>query len=243
MEELVFPHLKNVMTVSDSIAERYEKEYSILPVTIRNCAVGSIESSKYSKPELGINPGHLLLILQGAGIKTDRGGEELIEAISITEEVSLLIVGSGDILQLLKEKVKISGLNDRVKFIPKIPCLDLMKYTRSADAGLSLDKNTNLNHVFSLPNKLFDYINAGIPVVASDLVEIKKILVGHNCGIIIPEVSPSEISKAVKKLRDDPSLLAELKHNAVIASMSVNWEIESVKVRAFYKDVLERHFI
>lgn len=242
IERFVFPHLKYIMTVSDSIAKRYESEYSIRPVTIRNFSPNPSERSKYSKSELGINPGNLLLILQGAGINIDRGGEELIEAVNITEGVSLLIVGSGDILQLLKDKVRALDLGDRVKFIPKIPWFELMKYTRSADAGISVDRCTNLNHEFSLPNKVFDYISSGIPVVASDLCEIKKLLVKHNCGIIIPEVSPAEISKAIKKIRDDSSLLDELKQNAIIASKSVNWEVESIKVRAFYKVILEKYF-
>lgn len=239
IERSVFPHLKYVMTVSDSIAELYEKEYSKRPLTVRNCSAKLIDNSRYSKIEMGIDPGHLLLILQGAGINIDRGGAELIDAVNDTENVSLLVVGSGDLLPELKNKVSALNLTGRVKFVPKLPWEGLMKYTRSADAGISIDRNTNLNYKLSLPNKLFDYINAGIPVIASDLHEIKKILIEYDCGIIIPEVNPPEISSAIKKLRDDPRLLALLKQNALVASQSINWENESLKVRAFYEAVLE----
>jgi glycosyltransferase involved in cell wall biosynthesis len=176
--------------------------------------------------------------LQGAGINIDRGGEELIDAIKLTEDVSLLIIGSGDLLQLLKDKVSALDLADRIKFIPKIHWPELMKYTRSADAGISVDRNTNLNYEFSLPNKLFDYISAGIPVIASDLHEIKKIVLGNNCGIIIPEVNPLEISKAISNLRENPELLAELKLNAINASKSVSWEVEEIKVKEFYRPII-----
>jgi glycosyltransferase involved in cell wall biosynthesis len=239
IERFIFPNLKYVLTVSDSIADLYEKEYSVRPLTVRNCSLNSSDLGQYSKTEIGIHPDHLLLILQGTGINTDRGGEELIDAIKITENVSLLIIGSGDLLQLLKQKVNELGLDERVKFISKIPWDQLIKYTRSADIGISVDRNTNVNYEFSLPNKVFDYISAGIPVIASDLKEIRKIVIENSCGLIIPEVTPLEISKAIIKLRDDEGLLLQLKKNAVEASKSVNWETESLKVNELYKSILQ----
>ena len=238
IEKLIFPHLRYVMTVSNSIATQYEKEYNIRPYTVRNCSKGAGYIIPYSRNETGIDPGHLLLILQGAGINIDRGGEELIEAIRQTEQVSLLVVGSGDLLEVLKKRVVELDLTGRVKFIPKVPWEVLIRYTKSADAGLSLDKNTNLNYKFSLPNKMFDFISAGIPVLASDLTEVKNIVLEYKCGIIIPSVTPEEISTAIRELRDNRNLLSELKINSVNASESVNWENESSKVTEFYKDIL-----
>jgi glycosyltransferase involved in cell wall biosynthesis len=235
---MIFPHLKNTMTVSDSVAAQYETEYGIRPVTVRNCSRKTNAIIPYLREELGIGKDHLLLILQGTGINVDRGGEELIEAVRQTDKVSLLIVGSGDLLSTLKERVKELDLSDRVKFISKVPWEELIRYTKSADAGLSIDKDTNINYRFSLPNKLFDYISAGIPVIASDLPGIKKIITENKCGIIIPKVTPEEISIAMKELRDNKDLLTELKRNAIIASESINWEKESSKIIEFYNRVL-----
>ncbi len=237
IEKMIFPRLKYVMTVSDSISMQYESQYGIRPVTIRNCARSSAEIKGYPKKELGISDDHLLLILQGGGINIDRGGEELIEAINRIEKVSLMIAGSGDVLPVLKEKVKSLSLSDRVRFIPKQTLNELIKYTKSADVGLSLDKDTNLNYRFSLPNKLFDYISAGIPVITSDLPEVKKIVEESGCGIIIQDVTPEELSQAIIKLRDDRVLLNKLKQNAVIASGTLNWDLESKKVVDFYKNI------
>ncbi len=239
IERSVFPDLKYVMTVSDSIAIQYEREYGLRPVTVRNCSVVTGDIITYTRVELGINPGSLLLILQGTGINIDRGGEELIDAVNLTPDVSLLIVGSGDQFEYLSRKVTTLGLKERIRFIPKCTWLSLMKYTISADAGLSLDKNSNLNYKFSLPNKLFDYIGAGIPVIASDLTEISGILSEFKCGIVIPEVTPEEISKAIIALRDNHALLSELKRNAAIASQSLNWETESQKVVTLYSSILK----
>ncbi|MDQ1296937.1 MAG: hypothetical protein QG611_916 [Bacteroidota bacterium] len=238
IEKMIFPRLKNVMTVCDSIAEKYESQYGIRPLTVRNISRSAENIPGYSRDELGIAKEHLLLILQGGGINTDRGGEELIETLNVTDNVSLLIVGSGDVLETLKKRTEELNLSGRVRFIPKVPWYEMLKYTKSADAGVSLDKDTNPNYKFSLPNKLFDYISAGIPVIASDLIEIRRIVVENNCGIIIPSVTIDEISNAVKKLRDDRDLLNQLKQNAVNASKYLNWEKESEKVIDFYSAVL-----
>lgn len=238
IEKMIFPHLKNIMTVNNSIAMLYANEYGTRPVTVRNCSRETTGILPYSKEELDINKDHLLLILQGTGINVDRGGEELIESISMTHNVTLLIVGSGDMLPALKEKVKVFNLSQRIKFIPKVPWEEMIRYTKAADAGLSLDKDTNINYRFSLPNKLFDYIAAGIPVITADLPEVTRILSEHKCGIIIPEVNPEEICKAIRMIRDNHNTLSELKLNAVIASKSVNWKTESEKVIEFYKNLL-----
>ena len=238
IEKSVFTRLKHVMTVSDSIARLYESEYGLKPATVRNCSMKTEQIIAFSREELEIDPNHLLLILQGTGINIDRGGSELIDAVNFTDSVSLLIVGDGDQFMFLKEKVSILGLTDRIKIIPKCPWITLMRYTRSADAGLSLDKNSNLNYQFSLPNKLFEYISAGIPVIATDLQEISKIINEFNCGILITEPCPAAISSAIISLRDNRQLLKALKYNSVTASKSVNWENESIKVVDLYKSII-----
>jgi glycosyltransferase involved in cell wall biosynthesis len=238
IERLIFPHLKNVMTVSDSISFQYESEYEVRPIVIRNCSKKAGIIIPFSREELLVSKYHLLLIMQGTGINIDRGGIELIEAISKTENVSMLIVGSGDMITVLKEKVLGYNLSERVKFFAKVPWEELIRYTKAADVGLSLDKDTNINYRFSLPNKLFDYITAGIPVIAGNLPEVSKIVNENNCGIILPEVSPAEIVKALKMITENPELLSELKKNAVIASESINWDNESIKVKSFYSSIL-----
>jgi glycosyltransferase involved in cell wall biosynthesis len=240
IEKSIFPHLKHVMTVSDSIALQYEKEYGIRPVAVRNCSMKTDQIIAYSRKELKINADNLLMVLQGTGINIDRGGKELIDAINITENVSLLIIGSGNQYEILIEKVSELGLEGRIKFIPKCPWNELMRYTRLADAGLSIDKNSNLNYNFSLPNKLFDYIAAGIPIIATRLPEIEKIMNEFNCGILISEPSPEVISSAIIQLRDNRSLLMKLKRNSIRASESLNWERESSKVEELYSFILNK---
>ncbi|MFH0842836.1 MAG: glycosyltransferase [Bacteroidota bacterium] len=238
MERSIFPHLRHVMTVNDSIATQYQNEYGVRPEIVRNLARSSKTINGYTHKELGINESDILLIFQGAGINIDRGGEELVEAISRTENVTLLIAGAGDVLNDLKEKAESLNLTGQVRFMPKMSWEELMRFTKSSDAGMTLDKDTNLNYRFILPNKLFDYISAGIPVISSNRNEVARIISENNCGIIIPSVTPEEIHNAIIKLRDDRMLLNKLRQNSVKASESLNWESESRKVTEFYKIIL-----
>jgi glycosyltransferase involved in cell wall biosynthesis len=238
IESRIFPKLQYVVTVSDSIAELYEREYKLKPVVVRNCSHIPKHLESFSRKDLDVPEDHLMVILQGTGINVDRGGEELIEAVSMTGNVSLLVVGTGDAIEKMKAMSQNIYPVGRVRFIPVVPWELMIKYTRAADVGVTLDKDTNINYRFSLPNKLFDYIAAGIPVIASDLKEVEKIIVENHCGIIISSVTPENISQAFTRLHNNRPELDAMKRNAKNASAYLNWENESKLVIELYSEVL-----
>jgi len=240
IEKAIFPKLKYVMTVSDPIASLYEKQYSVSPMVVRNFSKSTDHIVPFSREELGINEDDLLLIIQGTGINMGRGAEELLGALKVLKNVSLLVVGSGDVLDALKKQVNELDIGKRVKFVHRVSWEELMRYTIAADIGVTLDKDFNDNYRFSLPNKLFDYISAGIPVLASDLPEVKKIITENDCGIIIDEVTIEKISASVISLRGDRVKLDKIRKNAVSASKSLRWDTESEKVTELYKGILDR---
>ncbi len=238
IERSIFPRLKNVMTVSDPIASLYEKMYHVKVQVVRNLSRNADDIIPYTRHELGVSKDDLLMVLQGTGINIDKGAEELIEAVSISTGVFLLIVGSGDVVPLLKEQVIKMKLENRVKFVSSVPWEELMRYTKAADVGMCIEKDTNLNYRFSLPNKLFDYISAGIPVIASDLPEIGRIINEYGCGILLSKVTPGNLSEVFSVLKNRPEKLAQFRRNASKASELLNWHIESKKVVELYKKVL-----
>jgi glycosyltransferase involved in cell wall biosynthesis len=152
----------------------------------------------------------------------------------------LIVAGSGDVVKLLKDKVIHFGLSERVQFLPKMPWAELMRVTKSADAGLSLERDTNINYRYSLPNKLFDYISAGLPVITGNLPEIRKIIEAYDCGLIIPEITPGEISRAIIELRDNPELRNRLKKNSANAFAALNWNNEQEKVISLYRKIINK---
>jgi glycosyltransferase involved in cell wall biosynthesis len=117
----------------------------------------------------------------------------------------------------------------------------MMSYTMSCDAGLSLDTDTCLNQRYSLPNKLFDYIAAGIPVIASPLPEISALVSEYSCGIVLKAVSPELIAETLKRLRGDSQYLSQLKAGAKAAARELNWETEKIKEQELIKRVIKEN--
>ncbi len=234
VEQWIFPGLKDVITVNDSIADLYAEEYGIRPVVIRNVPETGGGIVKKSRVSLSLPEDKRIMILQGAGINIQRGAEEMVEAMQLIENVVLLIVGGGDVIELLKEKVKQWHLEQKVLFKPRQPYELLMQYTAAADLGLSLDKDTNINYRFSLPNKIFDYLHAGIPVLASDLVEIRKIIDTYQIGTFIPDHRPQHIARKVNDIFSQPEKLIQWKQNTQKAAHELNWKNESKKLKKVY---------
>jgi glycosyltransferase involved in cell wall biosynthesis len=227
IEENIVPHLSFCITVNESIAglfkEKYRKEFYV----IRNVPLKNQLTKSKTRLELGMPENKHIVILQGSGINMHRGAEELVEAFKfLPENFHLYIVGNGDVLEILKDMVAQWGLEKKISFVGKQPYAQLMQYTMNADAGVTLDKDTNINYRFSLPNKIFDYIQCGIPVISSNLVELKKIIEGYQVGVLVPEVEPELIAQTIQEVFNDPEKYAQLKHNTLPAAEKLNWEEE-----------------
>lgn len=201
IERSIFPKLSHVFTVNASIAELYYRDYGIRPLVIRNIADTRREIRPANRKELGLPEDAFLLINQGTGINVDRGMEELLEALPLLPDVHLVLVGSGDVLEELKRLAKEKSLTERIHFIPRQTYAKMLQYTAAADAGVSLDKDTNINYRFSLPNKLFDYIHCGIPVICSGVVEVRRIVEFYGIGEVITSHQPKDLADAISRLR------------------------------------------
>jgi glycosyltransferase involved in cell wall biosynthesis len=240
IERMIFPRLNYVITVSNPIAAEYQQKYGVMPVVIRNLSKSSDNISAISKTDAGLNEDDFVLIIQGNGLNIDKGVEELVGAVSITEGVSLLIVGSGDVISSVKELVATNNLKERVKFIPSVSWKEMMRYTKCADIGLILEKDTNLNYRYSLPNKLFDYISGGIAVVAGKLPETSKIIEELKIGLLLEEVTKESISAAIIELKNDRKNLKVFTQNSKKASIKYNWENERGKVMELYSKIIPK---
>lgn len=237
IEKMIFPKLRTVITVNDSIARAYEERYGVKVHVVRNIPMKRELPPAPSRAQLDLPEDRFILVMQGAGINVQRGAEEAVLAMKELPGALLLIIGGGDAWPVLGRMVKEHGLEDRVRLLGKQPYERMMDFTRNADLGLTLDKDTNLNYRFSLPNKLFDYLHAGIPVLASDLPEVAAIVRLHDAGVVIPQVSPEAISAAVKGLMADPSRRATLKRNATFAALALDGEGEKEKLKALLEKI------
>ena len=234
-ESKIVPRLSNCITVNDSIANIFEKNYKTKFNVVRN--ISEVENNFHPKPKTDLNLplDKKIILLQGAGINIDRGAEELIDAMSFVDGALLLIIGSGDVWSVLESKIKIKGLTNKISLIYKIPKNELMHYTYNADLGLSLDKNTNLNYYYSLPNKIFDYLQAGIPILASRLPEIEKIITKYNIGDFIDSHEPKAIAAKINEMLFSDKLRF-YKSNIAFVNSQINWHEEKKKLIAVIKD-------
>lgn len=226
IERFCFPRLDTIITVSQSIAEQYKKEYGKEVRVVRNIPLKKRFTLTDTRESLGLPTDRKIGILQGNGLHRDRGIEELIEAMPFVNGMLLLIVGSGDSIPRAKERVQALHLEDKVSFIPRVKPEKLYNYTALSDIGISLDKDASPNHHFSLPNKIFEYIHAGLPLFSSSLPERKRIIEQYDLGKIVDDLSPESLSEALNAMIQDDNSLARWKTNCQSAATELCWENE-----------------
>lgn len=239
IEGFVFPKLSRVSTVNESIASLYERDYGILPKVIRNIPTRlNTEIKPVSKLDIpGVSDTDFVIILQGAGINVDRGAEEALEMMKFLKDCKLIIAGSGDVIGKLRIRASQDDLNGKVIFLPKMNYSHLMQITAACNLGLTLDKDTNINYRFSLPNKLFDYIHAGIPVFASNLPEVRKVVEEYGVGLITESHNPETMASQINNLKSNPQSLLRMREACLAAIQELTWEKESLVLQLFYPKI------
>lgn len=244
VEQFIFPKLKYTITVNDSIAGLFYKNYGKEPLVIRNVPLAknfkSVNNIAAFKKENEIPDDKKIIIMQGAGINIQRGAEEAVEAMKHLPDCVLLVIGSGDVYNTLLQLSAEHNVSERTIFMSRLPYSDLMEFTQIADVGLTLDKNTNINYRYSLPNKLFDYIQAGIPVISSDLTEVTAIVKKFDIGMVINNVTPSEIANAIKNLFRDNETYTTYRNNTRAAAAELNWSVERKKLEDLIRTIFAK---
>lgn len=236
IESRIFPKLDKIYTVNDSIAKFYSLKYKKKVHIVRNVSPRWNPSHVLSRAALGLPENKTLLIVQGAGINMDRGIEELVQAMSrVDTSCVLIIVGSGDVIDTLKLMVTQFQLEKRVLFFGKRPYQEMMAFTHHASWGFSLDKDTNMNYRFSLPNKIFDYIHAGTPVICTDLVEVTKIVAQHGVGLFAPSHEPAVLARFINDLLANEQQHATFVANCKKAAEILCWENEEHVLKEIYE--------
>ncbi len=226
IENFIFPKLTDIITVNQSIANLYEAKYHKKIYVCRNIPLDFTPTRLKTREELGLPLDKHILILQGTGINVQRGAEEAVLAMQYLENCILLIIGSGDVIPELQKMIDQYQFQEKIIIKPKMPFQELRQYTMNSDLGLAVDKDTNLNYHYSLPNKLFDYIHAGIPILSSGLPEIKQIIDQYDIGYYIQNHNPEHMAEVIQNIFSDPQRYAIVKQNTAKAKVELNWEEE-----------------
>ncbi|MCA1033587.1 glycosyltransferase family 4 protein [Bacillus infantis] len=231
-------HKADEVIVENHTRARYcQKVYGFYPYVVHNYPFSIKQNLPVPFPlhqMLGLAKEEKILLYQG-GIQTGRGLDKLIEAVPLFKEGILVLIGDGKIKKRLQEKVIQQNLDEKVRFIDKVPLAELPLYTRQAYLGFQVLNNVCFNHYSASSNKLFEYMMSGVPVVACRFPEIRRVVETERTGICIDSHSPREIAGAVNLLLEDRELRDEYSKNAFRARIKYNWDSEKLHFLDLYK--------
>lgn len=232
LEDLIFPRLKFVIAVNESVARLYHNEYGNEMVVVRNVPF----RKQIPVPDKGFiaeKPAGCRMILYQGAVNIGRGLEEAIVAMNYLKTKAVLVIaGSGDILEDLRKLVGRESLQDKVILTGQIPFQELSRLTNHADIGLSIEKDISINYHYCLPNKFLDYIQACVPVLVSPFPEMKMIVERYQIGEFLTSHEPAVLAAQLDRMLGDEDKLKQFRSNLAVAAAELNWEAEEPRLMA-----------
>ncbi len=193
---------------------------------------------------LGLGP-HVRIALYQGNLQPNRGLHLLIQATPFLEkDIVIVMMGEGytETPALLQSHIASEGVADRVKILPPVPYEELLHWTASADIGLTLlPSDYSLSIRKCLPNKFFEYLMAGLPVLSSELDAIVEVIKTYDVGKVVLSLAPQDVGAAINAMLADHDSLARMSANALaVAHQEFNWEKESQKLLHLYEAILSK---
>ncbi len=234
LAQWLIPRIKHAYTVGDQLARIFEREYGVPFSVIRNVPEQYLESP----PEKG-SLDHPILLYQGA-LNEGRGLEAAIQAMKEIPDAELWLAGEGDLSQALRSLVRKLQLQDRVKFLGYIRPEELKSITLQADVGLNLLENKGLSYYYSLANKAFDYIQAGLPSIHMKFPEYQQLQEEFKVFVLAENLDPLYLAQLINELLQNKTQYQELHKNCRLAAKRLNWTQEEQLLLRFYENILSK---
>jgi glycosyltransferase involved in cell wall biosynthesis len=239
LEGRLLPRVDLAITVNELIAEEMARRYHVQPpLVVLNCPDPPPTfdpNTRYDliRERLGL-PATTPIVLYQGWMSEGRGLENLVRAATLLQDEAVVVfMGYGD-YQAALERLAGEGANGRVRFLPAVPQRDLLAYCASADVGVIPYQAVDLNNYYTSPNKLFDFIQAGLPIVASDLPYLRKVIVGDDLGVVVRLDRPEDYAAAINSVLALPDRAAQLRANLRRAAPSYTWAAQAAKLVEAY---------
>ncbi len=266
IEKYVVPKLKYCYTVSQSVADEFERRYNVKFEVIRNLPNRQAQAPRPPKGEFDHQPSTITqaqdqdprppkgefdhqplpithyplpIILYQGNLNEGRGLETAVKAMQYIEKAELWIAGDGDLGLILRGMVQELKLESKVRFLGYVQPKDLADITQQAAIGLHISEDKGLSYQYSLANKFLDYIQAGVPQICTQFIEYQRLNDEFNVAILIEKTDMSLLLKALNLLLNDTELYRTLQQNCLKAAVVLNWEMEEKKVIEFYRRISE----
>ncbi|MBS1575472.1 MAG: glycosyltransferase family 4 protein [Bacteroidetes bacterium] len=231
IEKFTVPSFQQGYTVNRIIADEFKKLYNVDYEVIQNTPV---------LKELIIPEKNERYILYQGGVNEGRSFDTLIPAMKMVN-AKLVIAGGGNYLEQTKKLVTDNELNEKVIFTGRLLPPDLYQYTLNAWIGLTLFEDTGLSNYYSLANRFFDYMHAGLPQLCMNYPVYAEINKTKPVAVLIDDLSPENIAAKLNQLLKNDVLYVDLRQNCMLQRKVYNWQAEEKKLINFYKQLFSQH--
>ena len=237
----LLPRCTGIITVSPPLVDELRRRYGgQRAVVVRNMpAYQPAQASDRLRQRLGLGPQTRIVLYQGY-LSPARGLERVVRAARFLDPQTVVVMmGSGSSQPALEEVIAAEGAGERVQIIPPVPYAELLGWTASADLGLAVfppDYSPSIK--LCLPNKLFEYVMAGVPVLASPLDAVEQVLMAYGVGAVVRSLEPVAIARAINALLADGAGLAQMRQRALAAARTdLCWEHEQHRLIQLYQRI------
>lgn len=240
IEKRLIKHIDHLITVNPYTEKEFHKRYGMIPSTIvQNTPILpgedqlKVVENNYWRQKFNLSHEDIILLYQG-GMTPERGIEECISALLLLpSRFKLILLGEGRLKEKLIQMVKDLNLLDRVFFHQQVPPDDILWYTKQADLGLVIYKNTCQNNYLSTPNKIFEYMMAGIPTLASNHPGKSYLVEKEKTGICVEE-NPQSIKDGIERIMSN---YREYQTNCIEKRSAFSWQAEQNKIVGLYQSL------
>jgi glycosyltransferase involved in cell wall biosynthesis len=231
LEQRLIARADAVIVPSAGRADEMQRRYGVRPSVVMNCPAATAPPNPSASALTRERRGDEHLVVYAGGYTPNRGLENLIEAASLVARVRLVMIGWGPLEGRLRERASAS---DAVVFHDAVSPDELVPLLAGADIGLAPYVPIGLNNTLAAPNKLFEYLHAGLAVAGSDLPDIRAVVTGHQVGTLFDASDPRSIADAIDRLTRSPDALATARANARTAAPLYTWEAQEKTLLEIY---------
>lgn len=245
VEKKLMPSASGTITTTDMRAKYLARAYGIArPIVLQNRPRQTVPTQKtdHIRRHLSL-PNDWPVVLYQGGLQSGRGLDTLIRSAALVDNAYFVLIGGGRLSSELEALAVSLKLNDRVYFIPTVALAELPLFTASADIGVQPIENTCMNHYTTDSNKLFEYALAGLPVVATDFPEIRRVVDGFQIGQLfstkVGQTKEQALANELNDLIQHPEQRARYRSNALQYRDKLCWEEQENKLLELYQSILE----
>lgn len=228
-----------VFTVNESIADRLASSYRVeRPVVLPNVPDRhDVQPAPDLREATGLSPDAVVVLFLGY-LKIGRGCEMLLDAFCDVTGASLVFVGNGPLETSLQAQAQRPKLRGRVHFLPLVAPDRVVEVAAAADVGVALIEDLSASLYLSLPNKLFEYLGAGLPVLGSDFPEIRSVILGHDVGLVVDPHAREDVVRALQRMVDDAEARRRWAAHTRDVFETFGWEKTSQRFKHRYQSLL-----